>query len=117
MWAATALIFDGSTPMPAGAGKAMLIAAAVGVVYVVLEENKKLHKYLPSSVGIGIALVLPVAYDFAFFFGGLVFWGLLGRGLKVKNITLTTLAVGAIVGEGLGGVTKPVLQMLGVIKG
>ena len=117
MWAATALIFDGSTPMPDGAGKAMLIAAAAGVVYVLLEENKKLHPYLPSSVGIGIALVLPVAYDFAFFFGGLVFWGLLNKGLKVKDITLTTLAVGAIVGEGLGGVMKPVLQMLGVIKG
>mgnify|MGYP003402262951 FL=1 len=117
MWAATALIFDGSTPMPPGAMKAMAIAAAVGVVYVVLEENQKLHKYLPSSVGIGIALVLPVAYDFAFFLGGLVFWGLLGKGFKVKDLTLTTLAVGAIVGEGLGGVMKPVLQMLKVIKG
>ena len=117
MWAATALIFDGPTPMPPGAMKAMAIAAAVGVVYVVLEENQKLHKYLPSSVGIGIALVLPVAYDFAFFLGGLVFWGLLGKGFKVKDLTLTTLAVGAIVGEGLGGVMKPVLQMLKVIKG
>lgn len=117
MWAATALIFDGSNPMPPGAMKAMAIAAAVGVVYVVLEENQKIHEYLPSSVGIGIALVLPVAYDFAFFLGGIVFWGLLGKGLKVKDITLTTLAVGAIVGEGLGGVMKPVLQMLKVIKG
>lgn len=117
MWAATALVFDGRSPMPPGAVKAMAIAAVVGVVYVILEENQKLHRYLPSSVGVGIALVLPVAYDFAFFFGGLVFWGLLGRVLKVKEITLTTLAVGAIVGEGLGGVMKPVLQMLHVIKG
>jgi uncharacterized oligopeptide transporter (OPT) family protein len=117
MWAATALIFDGSSPMPPGAIKAMAIAAALGVVYVLAEENEKLHPYLPSSVGIGIALVLPVAYDFAFFLGGVVFWGVLGRGFKVKGITLTTIAVGAIVGEGLGGVMKPVLQMLKVIKG
>jgi len=117
MWAATALIFDGSSPMHPGAMKAMGIAAAAGVVYVLLEENQKLQRFLPSSIGIGIALVLPVSYDFAFFLGGLLFWGLLGRALKVKNITLTTLAVGAIVGEGIGGVMKPILQMAHVIKG
>lgn len=117
MWAASALVFDGSTPMPPGAIRAMLIAAAAGVVYVLLEQNHKLERWMPSSIGIGIALVLPVSYDFAFFAGGVVFWLLLGRALKVKSITLTTIGVGAIVGEGLGGVAKPILQLAGLIKG
>ncbi len=116
MWAATALIFDGSTEMPAGAIKAMIIAAVIGVVYVLIEQNKKLERWVPSSIGIGIALVLPVAYDFAFFLGGVVFYLLLGRAFSVKSLTLTTIAVGSIVGEGIGGVLKPVLQLTGVIK-
>lgn len=116
MWAATALIFDGTNPMPPGALKAMLIAAAVGVVYVLLEHNQKLERFLPSSIGLGIGLVLPVAFDFAFFLGGLVFWIILGRGFKIRDLTLTTIAVGSIVGEGIGGVLKPGLQLLGVIK-
>jgi hypothetical protein len=116
MWAATALVFDGTSPMPAGATKAMLIAAAVGIVYVLLEHNRKLERFLPSSIGIGIGLVLPVAYDFAFFLGGLVFWVVLRRGLAMRDLTLTTIAVGSIVGEGIGGVLKPGLQLLGVIK-
>lgn len=116
MWAATALIFDGSNPVPAGALRAMIIAAVVGAIYVLLEQNRKLERYLPSSIGIGIGLVLPVSYDFSFFLGGFLFWIVLGRWLKVRDLTLTTIAVGSIVGEGIGGVLKPGLQLLGVIK-
>ena len=117
MWAATALIFDGSSPMPPGAVTAMAIAAAVGVVYVLLESNKKLVKFLPCSIGIGIGLVLPVAYDVAFFVGGILLWVVLGRWLKVREITLTTIAVGCIVAEGIGGVFNPILQLAGIIPG
>ena len=117
MWAATALIFDGSSPMPAGAVTAMAIAAAAGVVYVLLESNPKIRRLLPCSIGLGIGLVLPIAYDLAFFLGGVLLWVVLGRWLKVKEISLTTFAVGCIVAEGLGGVLKPVLQIAGIIKG
>jgi uncharacterized oligopeptide transporter (OPT) family protein len=116
MWAATALVFDGRSPMPPGAIKAMIIAAVIGAVYVLLEQNQKLARFLPSSIGIGIGLVLPVSYDFAFFFGGVLFWLVLARGFKLRELTLTTIAVGSIVGEGIGGVLKPALQLLGVIK-
>ena len=117
MWAATALIFDGSTSMPPGAMSAMLVAGAIGVVYVLLENRPSLERWMPSSIGIGIGLVLPVAYDFAFFLGGVLLWVVLGRWLKVRGITLTTIAVGCIVAEGLGGVLKPVLHMLHLIPG
>jgi uncharacterized oligopeptide transporter (OPT) family protein len=117
MWAATALIFDGSTPMPPGALGSMAIAAAIGVVYVLLENQPRLEKWVPGSIGLGIGLVLPVSYDFAFFLGGVVLWLVLGRLLKVRDITLTTIAVGCIVAEGLGGISKPLLQLAGLIKG
>lgn len=117
MWAATALIFDGSTPMPPGAMQSMLIAGAIGVVYVLLESRPKLERFMPSSIGLGLGLVLPIAYDLGFFLGGVLLFGVLGRGLKVRALTLTTIAVGAIVGEGLGGIMKPVLQMLKIVPG
>ena len=116
MWATTALIFDGTAQMPPFALNAMLIAAAAGVVYVLFESREKIRAYLPDSIGLGLGLVLPVSYDLAFFVGGIVLWIVLGRWLKVRDITLTTIAVGCIVAEGIGGVMKPVLSLAGLIK-
>jgi uncharacterized oligopeptide transporter (OPT) family protein len=115
MWAASALVFDGTTPMPPFAVEAMLIAGAVGIVYVLLESRPQIERFLPSSLGLGLGLVLPIAYDWAFFLGGVVLWIGFGRLLKVRDLTLTTVAVACIVAEGLGGVTKPVLEMLGIL--
>lgn len=115
MWAATALIFDGSKPMPPFAMESMGLAALAGVAYVLLESSPKLARVMPSSIGIGIGLVLPVSYDLAFFLGGVILWLGLGRWLKVRDITLTTVAVGCIVAEGIGGVVKPLLALAHVL--
>ncbi len=138
MWAATALIFEGRTEMPPFAWQAMGLGALAGAIYVVFErvvdqwEERRNQDLLakgtppdptrfsptdliPHSVGLGIGLVLPVSFDLAFFVGGVLLWIVLGRVLKVRDVTLTTIAVGSIVGEGLGGVLKPLLQMAGVI--
>lgn len=117
VWAATALIFEDPSKMPPFALEAMGIAAAAGVIYVLLERLPALERFLPSSTGIGLGLVLPVAYDFAFFLGGVVLWLVLGRLAKVKELTLTTIAVGCIVAEGIGGVLKPVLAVAGILGG
>lgn len=115
MWAATALIFEGTSEMPPFAWEALGIGAACGAVYVLLEQRAEIKRLLPCSIGLGIGLVLPIAYDLAFFVGGVVLWVILGRMLKVRSITLTTIAVGCIVAEGLGGVLKPVLAMAGLV--
>lgn len=115
MWAATALIFEGRTEMPPFAWQAMGLGALAGAIYVLLEKNEAIAKWLPHSIGVGIGLVLPIAFDWAFFVGGVVLWIVMGRWLRVRDVTLTTIAVGSIVGEGIGGVLKPILSMLGVI--
>ena len=51
----------------------------------------------------------PVSFDIAFFVGGVLLWIVCARGLKMRDVTLTTIAVGSIVGEGIGGVLKPLL--------
>lgn len=115
IWATSALIFEGKVPMPAGATTAMIVGAIAGVVWVLLEANKKIEPYIPSSVGLGLGLVLPIGYDFAFFLGGVILWLVCRRGFRVSDMTLTTVAVGCIVAEGLGGVIKPILKILHLI--
>jgi hypothetical protein len=115
IWATTALIFDGRSAFPPYAVQVLVLAALAGALYVILEEKAPFGRWLPSSVGLGIGLVLPVAFDFSFFLGGFVLCIVLGRWLKVPAVTLTTLAVAAIVGEGLGGVLKPLLDVSGLI--
>jgi uncharacterized oligopeptide transporter (OPT) family protein len=116
MWAASAQVFDGTVPMPPGAVQAMIVGAVVGAVYVLLESMPAVEAWLPASVGVGIGMVLPVSVDLAFFLGGVLFYVVLGRGLKVSELTLTTVAVGSIIAEGFGGIAKPVLVMLGLLS-
>ncbi len=114
MWAATALIFEGSQQLPPCALKALTIGAAVGVVYVVVERIKGLEKYLPESTGVGLGLVLSVSYGLTFFVGGFIMWIVLARRFAVREVTLTTIAIGCIVAEGIGGVAKPLLTIAGL---
>jgi uncharacterized oligopeptide transporter (OPT) family protein len=116
MWAASAQIFDGSKPLPDGVWDALLIGGAVGVVYTLIETIKPLQRWLPHSIGIGLGLVLAPSLGISFFLGGFVMWVILGGWLKWKDVTLTTIAVASIVAEGIGGVLKPLLTLLGVIK-
>ena len=115
IWATTALIFEGQRPLPPHALQILLLAGAVGALYVVLEEKLPFGKWLPSSIGLGIGLVLPVSIDFSFFLGGFLLWVVLGRWFRVSQVTLTTIAVASIVGEGIGGVVKPLLDIAGLI--
>lgn len=115
MWAESAKIFEGTAALPPGVLDALLIGAAIGAAYTLIERIPGLRRWLPESVGIGLGLVLSPALGISFFLGGFVMWIVLGRWLGWKDVTLTTLAVASIVAEGIGGVLKPVLTMFGVI--
>lgn len=115
MWAASAQFFDGTVPLPPGAFNNLLIGAAIGAVYTILERIPGLRKWLPEAVGIGLGLVLSPALGITFFLGGVVMWIVLGGLLKWKDVTLTTIAVASIVAEGIGGVVKALLGTFGVI--
>ena len=55
IWAASALIFDGTNPMPPGVVTAMLVAAAAGIVWVLVESRERITRFIPSSIGFGWA--------------------------------------------------------------
>ena len=113
MWAGSALIFDsGMSALPPGALQALLIGALIGLVYTLLEAIPALRRWMPETIGIGLGLVLSPAYGIAFFVGGFLMWIVLGRWFKVSETTLTTIAIGAIVAEGIGGVLQSLLLQL-----
>jgi uncharacterized oligopeptide transporter (OPT) family protein len=112
MWAESAKVFEGGiSALPSTAIDWLLIGALIGVIYTILEHIPRIREWTPQSIGIGLGLVLAPAYGFSFFLGGVVLWAL-GTFAKWSPTTLTTIAVGAIVGEGIGGVLQSVLGKL-----
>lgn len=118
IWATMGLLFDPASQqeLPSGAITALWIAGLLGIVWAVAESFPKVRRWIPCSIGLGLGLILPVAYDFGFFFGGVLMWYILGRFLKFQEMTLNTIAVALIVGEGAGGILTGILKTTGVIS-
>ncbi|MCW5800992.1 MAG: OPT/YSL family transporter [Deltaproteobacteria bacterium] len=107
MWAESARVFENGIGALSNDKLIWLgIGAAIGVVYALLEHIPAIRKYLPDAIGIGLGLVLSPANGLSFFLGGFLLWIVLGRWLKWSDTTLTTIAVGSIVAEGIGGVAQ-----------
>jgi hypothetical protein len=117
IWAAIGLLFDPQSAqnLPPFAVEAMWIGGAAGIVWALFENSVRLRKFLPGSIGFGLGLILPVVYDFAFIAGGIMMFYVLRRGFKLRDITLNTIAVACIVGEGLGGILQALLKILHIL--
>ena len=117
IWAIMGLLFDPESAinLPPFAVESMWIGGIAGVVWALLESRSKIRRFLPSSIGFGLALILPVFYDFGFFAGGVMMFYVLGRYLKVKEVSLNTLAIACIVGEGIGGILQAGLKIVGLL--
>jgi uncharacterized oligopeptide transporter (OPT) family protein len=113
MWAKSAQVFEGGmTALPPGALTWLLVGAGIGVVYTLVEYIPRIRRWMPDAIGLGLGLVLAPAYGITFFLGGFLMWIVLGRRLHLSDTTLTTIAVGAIVAEGIGGVLQAGLLKL-----
>ncbi len=113
MWANSALVFEGGLDaLPPGALTWLVAGAVIGVIYTLLEEHPRLKPWMPETIGVGLGLVLAPAYGLSFFLGGFVMWIVLGRWLRWSESTLTTIAVGSIVAEGIGGVLQSLVVRL-----
>ncbi|MFH2063343.1 MAG: OPT/YSL family transporter [bacterium] len=128
MWATMALIFSGQGELPEHAVTAMWIGGVAGILYAIadgfaaarIESAAKVGKksplrFFPHSTGIGIALIIPIAYSLSFFLGALVLCIVLPKVFKVREDTLNTLAAAGIVGEGVMGLIVIILMAAGVL--
>jgi uncharacterized oligopeptide transporter (OPT) family protein len=117
IWAAIGLLFDpeSAQDLPAFAVESMWIGGAAGILWALFENSARMRRFLPGSIGFGLGLILPVVYDFAFIAGGIMMFYVLRRGFRLQDITLNTIAVACIVGEGLGGILQALLKILKVL--
>src|SRR3989338_8214128 len=74
IWATMGLLFDpeSNKQLPPFALESMYVAGAAGILWALGESRPKIRRLLPCSIGLGLGLILPVAYDVGFFVGGVL---------------------------------------------
>ncbi len=101
-WAGFAQILEkGPGALPTSALYMLILFSLLGVVFTVLESNKKLKKWVPSPTGIGIGILVPFLVVFTMFLGGVVgaIWEKVNK--KSSDIYMVPLGSGFIAGEAL----------------
>lgn len=101
-WSGFAQILeDGVSALPSSALYALVIFSVLGVIFTVLESNKKYKKYVPSPTGVGIGILVPFSVVFTMFLGGIVGWVWEKTNKKSSDIYMVPLGSGFIAGEAL----------------
>lgn len=117
-WAGFAELLKGGTDTLANSAMwALLIFAILGIVFTVLESNKKLKPFVPSPTGIGIGMLVPFVVIASMLLGGIAakIWERSDK--KSSALYLVPLASGLIAGEALIAVFVPLLIFLGLAWG
>ncbi len=104
----------GIKAIPVSARWAALVGAVFGVVVTVMHKNKKIAKWLPSPVALGIAFIVPAYYSVAMWMGALLTYLYNRKHPQRVERYGASLASGLIAGEGLMMVVIAVLLILGV---
>lgn len=113
-WSGLATMMSkGAAALPKFAAIALVIGSLIGVVIAVLEHKK--IKYLPSAVGLGVALIVPAIYSVSMFLGSFCMWLIDIRNPAWIEKYASSIGAGAIAGEGLVGVLVAILIVLGLI--
>ena len=114
-WKAMAeLLTQGLGALPPQAEVAVAAGAALGALLPILRRVPALAPYLPSGLAIGIAFLVQAFYSLVIFFGALalVAWQRVAPG-SAKKLSFA-VASGLVAGEGLFGIFKAAMTLLGV---
>lgn len=116
MWAAVATALSrGIHTIPPSARWAIAVGGIVGVVLPLLELGlpRKVRKYVPSAMGLGLAFVVPFANAAAFFLGAMISWIWTTRRSSSAARYLIPVASGLVAGESLAAALQAILANLG----
>ena len=100
------MMSQGSSALPRGAMPALYIGIAIGIIIPLLEQYgpAKLRGWLPSAIGLGVAMVVPYKYCVTIFFGAMAFLLIKKRNPLWIAAFAGAIGAGGIAGEGLAGV-------------
>jgi uncharacterized oligopeptide transporter (OPT) family protein len=111
------LLSQGFSALPSSAIMAMAVMGAVGIVLGLIEYYApKLARWLPSPVGLGIALVVPFSNSLMMFLGALIAWLFIKYNAKAADRYTVPLASGVIAGESLMGVITAIMTVTSNLK-
>ncbi|HWO17160.1 MAG TPA: OPT family oligopeptide transporter [Kofleriaceae bacterium] len=108
-WSGFAQILrEGPGALPSSALYMLVIFTILGVIFTVLESNKKIKKWVPSPTGIGIGILVSFLVVFTMFLGGVVgaIWEKLDK--KSADTYMIPLGSGFIAGEALVAVVASI---------
>ncbi|MFT3921283.1 MAG: OPT/YSL family transporter [Myxococcales bacterium] len=111
-WTVTAEAVTGGAGMPPFAGKAALIAFALGILFTWL--GRAGNRFAPSPVALGIGFFLPPAMCVTVCLGGFAAGLLAKKRPAFSEEFLPSMAGGAIAGEALLAVLLAALSVLGL---
>lgn len=93
---------NGIGALPESARYGILIGAVIGLVLTIVETvYPRLRKFIPSSMGLGLAWVMPFQNCLSFFLGAMVAWIWKKANAKTADTFTVPIASGAIAGESL----------------
>lgn len=115
-WAGFADLLSGGVKgknVPANAMDMIIIFGIGGIVMAALENIKAIRRFVPSTTGIGIGLILSIGYSLDFFVGAVIFL-ILAKKFKMSEGTIASIAAAGILGDASGGLLSAMLASLGI---
>jgi len=114
-WYAMAQVLaQGLGSLPPGAVEAAGVGALLGIALPLLARVKRVARFLPSPVALGIAFMVPAYYCWGMWLGALLTQQVNRRRPELVESYGPSLASGLIAGEGIMMVVVAVLLILGV---
>jgi uncharacterized oligopeptide transporter (OPT) family protein len=115
-WKATAdVVKGGISGMAAGAPLAALVAALAGVLLTWLERGR-FARFVPSAIGLGVGIIIPVQVSAGIALGALLFAAVRRGAPGWSEQHGAPLAAGLITGEGLMALVYASLLLSGVLS-
>ena len=116
VWAAVAkLLSNGFGSLHITARWGLLIGGIAGIIIPLVTDlvPKKVKAFIPSAMGIGLAMVIPFYNSFSMFLGGLIALVLEKAAKATSDKYLVPSAAGIIAGESIIGIVIALLMSTG----
>ncbi len=113
-WAGLAqMMASGASGLPPHAGWGLLAGGVVGMALTVNDTYKVIRwKWMPSAMGLGIAMIIPAFYSVTLFAGSMILAVLMKKAPAWVERYGASIAAGGIAGEGIAGLTVALLIFL-----
>ncbi len=114
-WKAMAeILARGFEALPPHSTAAVLVAVIFGASLPILRRFKPIASYVPSGLAFGIAFIVPAFYSMIIFLGAMALAIWRWRSASGAERLAFAVASGLIAGEGLFGIVKAAMTLLGV---